>query len=127
MAGNPYPDEWAEVIAPGALDAHLPASLPVRGIDGEIIEGAVAEVIRDDTGLQGIGFEGSTNWSASGEGTGIRIDPKAKPAPGFKAQNNTLLVSVNPVFLARFSARLDVEHLTGLAQRAKSAAGATGA
>jgi hypothetical protein len=64
----------------------------------------------------GMGFEGSTNWSNSGEGTGIKLDPKAKPAPGYKAQNNTLLVSTNPVFLARFSARLDTEHITALQQ-----------
>jgi hypothetical protein len=67
---------------------------------------------------QGLAFEGSTNWSASGEGTGIKLDPRATPAPGFKAQNNTLLVSANPVFNARFAARLDTEHLAGLAQRA---------
>ena len=66
---------------------------------------------------QGLGWEGSTNWSASGEGTGIKLDPAARPAPGFKAQNNTLLVSANPVFLARFAARLDTEHLAALAQQ----------
>jgi hypothetical protein len=66
---------------------------------------------------QGLGFEGSTNWSASGEGTGISLKPDAKPQPGFKAQNNTLLVSANPVFLSRFSARLDSEHLIALAQQ----------
>lgn len=65
---------------------------------------------------QGLGWEGSTNWSASGEGTGIRLDPSARPAAGYKAQNNTLLVSCNPVFLARFSARLDTEHRAGLQQ-----------
>jgi hypothetical protein len=66
---------------------------------------------------QALGFEGSTNWSASGEGTGIKLDPKAKPAPGYKAQNNTLLVSANPVFLSRFSARLDAEHIAALQQQ----------
>jgi hypothetical protein len=70
---------------------------------------------------QGLWFEGSANWSSSGEGTGIKLDPRATPAPGFKAQNNTLLVSANPVGLARFGARLDVEHLVGLAKRAKAA------
>lgn len=65
----------------------------------------------------GIGFEGSMNWSISGEGTGIMLNPITKPAPGFKAQNNTLLVSTNPVFLARFAARLDVEHLTAVRQQ----------
>jgi hypothetical protein len=66
---------------------------------------------------QGLGFEGSTNWSASGEGTGIKLDPSQKPAPGFKAQNNTLLVSANPVFLSRFGARLDTEHIAAVQQQ----------
>jgi hypothetical protein len=69
---------------------------------------------------QGIGFEGSMNWSGSGEGTGISLKP-GKPAPGFKAQNNTLLVSTNPVFLARFSARLDAEHITAMQQQTPAA------
>lgn len=65
----------------------------------------------------GIGFEGSMNWSASGEGTGINLKP-GPAVPGFKAQNNTFLVSTNPVFLARFGARLDAEHITALQQQA---------
>ena len=69
----------------------------------------------------GIGFEGSMNWSASGEGIGISLKPEPQ-APGFKAQNNTLLISTNPVFLARFGARLDAEHVTGLQQTADRAA-----
>ena len=69
---------------------------------------------------QGLGWEGSTNWSASGEGTGISLNPAVKPKPGFKAQNNTLLVSANPVFLARFGARLDVEHKVGLMRQARA-------
>jgi hypothetical protein len=69
---------------------------------------------------QGLGFEGSTNWSASGEGAGIKLDPAQKPQAGFKAQNNTLLVSANPVFLARFGARLDAEHITALQQARKT-------
>jgi len=70
---------------------------------------------------QGLGWEGSTNLSASGEGTGISLDPTVKPAPGYRAQNNTLLVSANPVFLARFGARLDTEHRVGLARQRKAA------
>jgi hypothetical protein len=53
----------------------------------------------------GVGFEGSTNWSASGEG----IDMK-------KAQSNTLLVTTNHVLIARFTANLDLEHAAGLAR-----------
>lgn len=66
------------------------------------------------TGL-GIGFEGSTNWSASGEGIGLV--PGKNTQPGIVAQNNTMLVSTNPVFLSRFTTQLDVEHKTGLAQK----------
>jgi hypothetical protein len=56
-----------------------------------------------------VAFEGSTNWSSSGEGTGISLGG-AKQNPGFKAQNNTLSVYVNPYEIAKFSARLDYEH-----------------
>jgi len=70
---------------------------------------------------QGLWAEGSTNWSVSGEGTGIQLDPHKEPAPGFKAQNNTLLVSSNPVGMSRFGARLDTEHRIGLQQRAARA------
>jgi len=63
-----------------------------------------------------VAFEGSTNWSSSGEGTGITLDA-AKQAPGFKAQNNTLSVYVNPYEIAKFGARLDYEHAVAAAQR----------
>ena len=56
-----------------------------------------------------VAFEGSTNWSSSGEGTGISL-AAAKQTPGFKAQNNTLAVFMNPYEIAKFSARLNYEH-----------------
>ena len=56
-----------------------------------------------------VAFEGSTNWSSSGEGTGIVLN-QGKQGPGFKAQNNTLSVYVNTYEIAKFSARLDYEH-----------------
>jgi hypothetical protein len=62
-----------------------------------------------------VAFEGSTNWSSSGEGTGITLDA-AKQAPGFKAQNNTLTVYVNSYEIAKFAARLDYEHAVAGAQ-----------
>lgn len=65
---------------------------------------------------QGIGFEGSMNWSDSGEGTGISLRADVANPAGFKAQNNTLMVSTNPVFLSRFGARLDVEHRVAVQQ-----------
>jgi hypothetical protein len=56
-----------------------------------------------------VAFQGSTNWSSSGEGTGISLTA-AKHAPGFKAQNNTLVVFVNPYEIAKVAAQLDYEH-----------------
>lgn len=67
----------------------------------------------------GIGFEGSTNWSSSGEGAGISLKADVANPSGFKAQNNTLLLSTNPVYLARFSARLDAEHKIAQQQQAQ--------
>ncbi|MDE2106790.1 MAG: hypothetical protein KGL39_56770 [Patescibacteria group bacterium] len=61
-----------------------------------------------------VAFEGSTNWSASGEGAGIDGDvpdtPSGKPGR-FKAQNNTLLVSTDTVLISEFTAELDREHV----------------
>lgn len=90
-----------------------------------VLESATHQISHTKGGVfvaQGLAFEGSTNWSASGEGTGIKLDPKAIPAPGYRAQNNTLVVTANPVFVARFAARLDVEHLAGIAQRDRTIA-----
>jgi hypothetical protein len=54
-------------------------------------------------------FEGSTNWSMSGEGTFI---VKGKPGgAGYKAQNNTLAVITDPDTITRFTAELIAEHL----------------
>ena len=76
-----------------------------------------------------VAFEGSTNWSSSGEGTGINLTA-AKQGPGFKAQNNTLAVYVNPYEIAKFAARLDYEHGVAVSQAKRaltSAASATAA
>lgn len=70
-----------------------------------------------------VAFEGSTNWSRSGEGTGITLNA-AKQDPGFKAQNNTLAVYLNPYEIAKFSARLDYEHAVAARPRRGSAAAA---
>jgi hypothetical protein len=67
-----------------------------------------------------VGFEGSTNWSASGEGTGIGLRGAANAA-GFKAQANTLTVFTNPVEIQRFSTRLDEEHSSIVQRQLKTA------
>jgi hypothetical protein len=66
------PEGYAADFAVGQSDTHQ-----ISHTKGGVLDGIVA-------------FEGSTNWSASGEGTGIVLD-QAKQGPGFKAQNNTTL------------------------------------
>ena len=73
-----------------------------------------------------VAFEGSVNWSSSGEGTGITLGA-AKQAPGFKAQNNTLAVYVNPYEIAKFAARLDYEHAVAAGQPQPGGAAAASA
>lgn len=85
--------------------------------DFAVGESATSQISHTKGGvLDGIvAFEGSTNWSSSGEGTGISLTA-AKQAPGFKAQNNTLAVYVNSYEIAKFAARLDYEHAVAAAQ-----------
>src|SRR6201998_2308009 len=85
------PDGYAADFAVGQSDTHQ-----ISHTKGGVLDGIVA-------------FEGSTNWSSSGEGTGINLT-EAQQHPGFKAQNNTLAVYVNSYEIAKFSARLDYEH-----------------
>jgi hypothetical protein len=67
-----------------------------------------------------VGFEGSTNWSASGEGTFVVT---GRPGgPNYKAQNNTLSVFTDPDTIARFTAELIAEHLAATGGGLTSAA-----
>ena len=68
---------------------------------------------------QGIAYEGSMNWSSSGEGQGISLVPGVNSIKGYKNQNNTLVVSANPVFISRFKSRLAIEHQTAKVQENK--------
>ena len=67
---------------------------------------------------QGLAFAGSTNWSQAGEGIGISLKVGKQPK-GFKAQNNTLVVTANPVAISRFRTQLAIEHRIALAQEAQ--------
>jgi hypothetical protein len=97
------PAGYAADFAVGQSDTHQ-----ISHTKGGVLDGIVA-------------FEGSTNWSSSGEGTGITLGA-AKQHPGFKAQNNTLAVYVNPYEIAKFSARLDYEHGVAVHQAQPAAA-----
>lgn len=61
--------------------------------------------------------EGSTNWSASGEGAAVggAFNVKAK---GYKAQNNTQSIITDLDTISRFSAELIAEHMIAQAQNA---------
>jgi len=61
-----------------------------------------------------VGAEGSTNWSASGEGTFV-VKGKAGGV-GYKAQNNTQSIFVDPDTISRFTAELLREHFAAQAQ-----------
>ncbi len=62
-----------------------------------------------------VGGEGSTNWSASGEGTFVVIGKAG--GPGYKAQNNTQSIFIDPDTISRFTAELIAEHMTAQAQQ----------
>jgi hypothetical protein len=66
-----------------------------------------------------VAWEGSTNWSASGEGTIVAEDGSDV---GRKAQNNTLAVYTHAVQIARFTDQLDHEHAIALQQQQARAA-----
>jgi len=63
-----------------------------------------------------VGGEGSTNWSASGEGTFV---VKGQPGgKGYKAQNNTQSIFTDPDTINRFQSELIAEHMAARVQRA---------
>jgi hypothetical protein len=67
-----------------------------------------------------VGGEGSTNWSAAGEGTFV---VSGKPGgPGYKAQNNTQSIFTDTDTVTRFQAELISEHMAAKAQAGTPAA-----
>jgi hypothetical protein len=66
-----------------------------------------------------LGGEGSTNWSAAGEGTFVVT---GKPGgPGYKAQNNTQSIFTDQDTISRFQAELISEHMLAQKQSATPA------
>jgi hypothetical protein len=57
-----------------------------------------------------VGGEGSTNWSISGEGTFVQAGQPG--GTGYKAQNNTQSIFIDPDSLTRFQAELIREHMS---------------
>jgi hypothetical protein len=99
------PSAYAADFAVGQSDTHQ-----ISHTKGGVLDGIVA-------------FEGSTNWSASGEGSGITLN-QTRQKSGFKAQNNTLTVYNNAYEIAKFAARLDYEHAVVTRQRKAAVAAA---
>lgn len=64
-----------------------------------------------------VSFEGSTNWSNSGEGTFVVAGQAG--GVGYKAQNNTLAVMVDPNTCVDFTAELILEHMAAQKIKAK--------
>jgi len=62
-----------------------------------------------------LAWEGSTNWSNSGEGTIVAEDGSNV---GRKAQNNTCTFHIHPIQVARFAEELHEEHIVALGQEA---------
>jgi hypothetical protein len=63
--------------------------------------------------------EGSTNWSASGEGTGQLVNGTfVVSGKGYRAQNNTQAIITDPDTVSRFSAELVHEHMVAQKQAA---------
>jgi hypothetical protein len=91
------PAAYAADFVVGQSDTHQ-----ISHTKGGVLDGIVA-------------FEGSTNWSTSGEGSGITLN-QTRQKRGFKAQNNTLTVYVNAYEIAKFAARLDYEHAVAAGQ-----------
>lgn len=93
-------DEFATHFAVGQSATHS-----ISHTKGGVIDGVLA-------------WEGSTNWSADGEGTFVI---KGEPGgPRYRAQNNTVTVHVNPVQVRNFELRLRQEHAIAAAQMAKA-------
>lgn len=61
-----------------------------------------------------VGAEGSTNWSASGEGiftSGMLTEGTFMAGKNYKAQNNTQSIFTDPDTVARFTSELIAEHM----------------
>jgi hypothetical protein len=65
-----------------------------------------------------VGGEGSTNWSAAGEGTFVVTGQPG--GAGYKAQNNTQSIFTDPDTINRFQSELIAEHMTAQSQAAKA-------
>jgi hypothetical protein len=91
-----YPTEYNTSIAIGQSATHQ-----ISHTKGFVADGRV-------------GAEGSTNWSASGEGTFVQVGMAG--GTGYKAQNNTQSVFTDADTISRFSAELVREHVAAKSQ-----------
>jgi hypothetical protein len=105
-----------------AADQATPEGLRAFGTSFAVGQSGTHSISHTKGGtLDGVlAFEGSTNWSADGEGTFVM-----KGAPGgprYKAQNNTLVFFNNQYFVHLFETELAREHAVAVAQVQKTPA-----
>ena len=102
-----HPPTYDELFGLAAFNTHVvigqSATHQISHTKGFVADGKVAG-------------EGSTNWSASGEGEAVHSGKIG--GPGFKAQNNTQSIITDPDTISRFSAELIAEHMTAQKQSA---------
>jgi len=96
-------DAWSSAVR-SSFAIKRSATGQIEHTKGGVLDGRVA-------------YEGSTNWSSSGEGTGIGLHGAAN-AVGYKAQANTLTVYTNLSEIQKFATRMDEEHVSVLQKAA---------
>jgi hypothetical protein len=103
---------------PAAFNTHIVSGTQMQQIvEGDSATGQISHTkgfVADGK----VGGEGSTNWSTSGEGT--FVVSTGPGGPGYKAQNNTQSIFIDPDSVSRFQTELVTEHMTAMSQLAKT-------
>jgi hypothetical protein len=96
-----------------ALDQKTPGGLAAFGSHFVVGTSATSQIshTKGFVADNKVAAEGSTNWSASGEGTFVVKGDGAAGGAGYKAQNNTQTIITDRDSIARFQAELIKEHM----------------
>ncbi|MFZ0819739.1 MAG: phospholipase D-like domain-containing protein [Candidatus Acidiferrales bacterium] len=111
------PSAFNTQIVTGAQSQHLADLAEQQKTSKFVIGQSATHQISHTKGFVADGkvaAEGSTNWSASGEGTFVVAGQAG--GPGYKAQNNTQSIITDADTISRFTAELIREHIAAAAQ-----------